>query len=48
MSYKEEETWGAWVAQLVESPTLGFGSGYYFRIVRLSPALGPVLSAESA
>ena len=36
------------MAQSVESPTLGFGSGHDLRVVRLSPALGSMLSGESA
>ena len=37
----------AWVAQSVECPTLGFGSGHDLRVVRLSPASGSALSGES-
>ena len=40
--------WGAWVAQLVKHPTLGFGSCHDLGVVRLSPALGPALSSELA
>lgn len=41
---------GAWVAQGVELPTLGFGSGLALGVVRSSPAvmlefLSPLLSA---
>ena len=39
---------GVWVAQLVEQPTLGFGSGHGLMVVRSSPVLGSVLSRESA
>ena len=37
---------GAWVAQLVKGPTLGFGSGHDFRAMR--PTLGPTLGMEPA
>ena len=37
----------AWVAQLVEHPTVGFSSGYDLWIMRLSPMLCSVLSGES-
>ena len=40
--------WGAWVAQLVEHPTLGFGSDDDLRVVRWSPVSGSMLSRESA
>jgi len=39
---------GCWVAQSVEWPNLGFGSGCDLRVMKLSPALGSVLSTESA
>ena len=39
---------GTWVAQWVKLPTLDFSSGHDLRVVRLSPMLGSVLSAESA
>ena len=39
---------GAWGAQLVECLTLDFGSGHDLRVVRLNPALGSMLSMESA
>ena len=39
---------GAWVAQLVERPTLDLGSGHDPRVVRSSPALGFRLSVEPA
>ena len=38
---------GAWVAQLVEHPTLGFSSGHDLKVVRSSPVSGSVLSGES-
>ena len=41
------EARGAWVAQSVKCPVLGFGSGHDLRIMRLSPTLGAVLSTES-
>ena len=37
-----------WVAQSVEQLTLGFGSGHDPRVLRLSPASGPMFSGESA
>ena len=37
-----------WVAQLVEPPTLGFGSGHGPRVVGSSPVLGSVQSVELA
>lgn len=39
---------GAWVTQLVMCPTLVFGSGCNFGVVRLSPTLRSMLSMESA
>ena len=39
---------GAWVAESVGCLMLGFSSSHDLRIVRLSPASGSVLSAESA
>jgi len=39
---------GAWVAQLVERRTLDFGSGRGLGVVGSGPALGSVLSGESA
>ena len=36
------------MAQSVEGLTLGFGSGPDLRVVRSSPALGTMLSGESA
>ena len=36
------------MAQLIKFPTLNFSSGHDFRVVRLSPASGSVLSVESA
>ena len=39
---------GAWVAQLVKCPTLGFHSGHDPRVMGSSPALGSTLSTEPA
>ena len=39
---------GAGVAQSVKHPTLDFGLGHGLMVIRLSPASGPKLSAESA
>ena len=39
---------GAWLVQSVAHLSLGFGSGYDLRVVRLSPELGSVFSVESA
>lgn len=36
------------MAQLVEHPTLNFGSGQDLGVMRLSPKLGSVLGMESA
>ena len=44
----KKENGGAWVAQSVKRPTLDFGSGHDLIIVRLSPAVGSVLSVEPA
>ena len=42
----KEKSWGNWVAQSVEHPTLDFGSGHDLRVLRLSlPLL--LLSSES-
>lgn len=35
--------WGAWVAQPVKPPTLGFVSGLDLKVMRSSPASGSVL-----
>ena len=37
-----------WADQSVKHPTLDFGSGHDFRVVRLSPMLGSVLGMEPA
>ena len=39
---------GAWVAQLVEGPTLDLGSGNDPRVMELSPMWGSTLSMEPA
>lgn len=39
---------GAWVAQLVKGPVLGFGSDCDLTVVGSSPALGSMLRVESA
>ena len=39
--------WGAWVAQFVKGPTLGFGSDHDLMVVRLSPTSGSVLTVWS-
>ena len=39
--------WGAWVAQLVKWPTLGFSSGHHLTVVSLSPTSGSELTAQS-
>ena len=39
---------GAWVAQLVRCPTLGFNSGHDLRVVRSSPAFGSILDGDSS
>ena len=44
---KEEEV-GVWVAQSVERPMFDFGSSRDIRVMRLTPALGSVLSMEPA
>jgi len=36
------------VAQVIECPTLDFGSGRNLRVMKSSPTLGSVLSGESA
>ena len=47
MSYTKS-SWGTWVAQSVERPTLDFGSGHDPRVVGSSPASGSVLSMKPA
>ena len=42
------EQGGAWVAQLVECPTLDFGSGHDLRVMRSNPMSGCTLGMESA
>ena len=44
----QESPWGVWMAQSVEHLTLDFGSGWDHGVMRSSPALGSVLSGESA
>ena len=39
---------GTWMAQLIEHPTLGFGSGCDLRVLGSSSMLGSVLSEEPA
>ena len=42
--------WGAWVAQLVERPTLDFGSGHDLKVCEISeikPELGSVLTGQN-
>ena len=39
---------GTWVAQLVECPTLDFGSDHDLWVLGFSPMLGSPLSKESA
>lgn len=40
--------WGIWVAQSVQWPALGFGSGQDLRVLGSSPPLGSSFSGESA
>ena len=39
---------GTWVALLVKRPTRGFSPGHDLRVMRSSPMLGSMLTAESA
>ena len=45
---KIEGCWGAWMAQSVKHLALDFGPGHDLRVVKLSPALGPVLKMDPA
>ena len=45
---KKHTNWGIWVEQSVKHSTLGFSSDPDLRVIRLSPALGSALIAESA
>ena len=45
---KKKETWGTWMAQSVEHPTLDFGSGHDLRVLGSSPTSNSMLSGESA
>lgn len=45
--FKSVGSRGAWVALLVECPTLDFGAGQDLTIVGLSTILGSALSMES-
>ena len=45
---EREKVRGTWVAQQVEHPTLDFGPGHDFRVLRLSPVSGSTLSREFA
>ena len=47
-AYLKTLSWGAWVAQWVECPTLDFGSGHYPWVLGSSPTSGSVLSVEPA
>ena len=42
------DTWGTWVAQWVERPTLDFDSGHDPRVMGSSPLLGSALSVDPA
>ena len=46
-STKKENCRGAWVAQLVECPTLNFGMVIILRFMHLGPTLDPVLTVQS-
>ena len=46
-SQESKKLWGIRVAQLVECPTLGFGSGHDPGVIKQSPASGSVLREES-
>ena len=48
MNIRKDTDMGAWMTQSVKCPTLGFGSGFDLRVVRLSPVLGSVPNVESA
>ena len=43
-----QDSWRAWVAQSVECPTLGFGSGHGARVMGSSPKSGSALRLEPA
>ena len=45
--FKQCVVWGSWVAQLMEHPTLGLGSGHDLRVVRSSLMWGSLLSMGS-
>ena len=44
---KKNHKKGGWVAQWVEHPTLGFGSGHDLMVRGIEPQFGAVLSAQS-
>ena len=46
--FKNLNSWGSGVAQLVKCPTLGFGSSHDPRVLGLSPRSGSALSREAA
>lgn len=48
LGMKDLRSWGTWVAGSVKHLTPGFGSGYYFAVMRSTLVLGSVLSTESA
>lgn len=44
----KHRTLGHLVAKLIKCSTLGFGSGHYLRVLRMSPTSDYELSSESA
>ena len=48
MSYNNNMNWAVLVVQSVKRLTLAFNSGHHFRLMRLSPMLGSMLSTKSA
>ena len=47
LDIRKNSTRGAWIAQMVKCLILDFGSGHDLRVVRSSPMLCSMLSAES-
>ena len=45
---RNTDSWGTWVAQGVDCPTLDFGSGHDLKVMGSSPASGSALNRKHA
>ena len=46
VAFKSYVYWGAWMAQSIEHPTLGFGSSHDCRVMESSPMMGSMRNVE--